>query len=409
MEYLYIRMFGEFSLQAGNVRISDHNNRSKKVWLLLAYLITHKKQVVPRRELLNLLWKEDSSGSSPENSLKAILYRARTLLNELWPSAGYQLILYTKDGYKWNTEIPATVDLDEFETLCGRADQSDEERINCLLDAQALYRGDCLSRFSSESWVISLTTYYHNLYVRAMLDLIPMLAARGRHKEVVSVCKETLMTESCHEPLHQYLMEALIAQGDYGETIAVYEKLSEKLFEESGIHPRSETVALYRTALQTMKNEHLSMEDVLEYLQESHAKGALECDFDYFKVLSHAEARAMRRSGIETHIVLLTVDGAAGKELSRRSIDRAMENLGEQLRLTLRQSDTFSRCSITQYALLLPQTNYENSGMVCRRIIKAYTKRYPNSPVNISFTVRVLVPEAQMFRWQNREQDLSQK
>ncbi|MBR3910234.1 MAG: winged helix-turn-helix domain-containing protein, partial [Anaerotignum sp.] len=63
METLYIRMLGEFSLQYGENTISDNNNRSKKVWLLLAYLICQKGRIVSRQELIQLLWGDDSSSN----------------------------------------------------------------------------------------------------------------------------------------------------------------------------------------------------------------------------------------------------------------------------------------------------------------------------------------------------------
>ena len=56
MEHLSIKMFGEFSIQIGSQRISDSDNRSRKVWLLLAYLICRRGRTVSRKELISLLW-----------------------------------------------------------------------------------------------------------------------------------------------------------------------------------------------------------------------------------------------------------------------------------------------------------------------------------------------------------------
>ena len=391
MEQLYVRLLGEFSLQIGEVQISEKNDRSKKVWLLLAYFLTHRNQAISRRTLIDLLWGDDSAGNNPENSLKAVMYRVRNLLNQLWSGAGHELILYKKDTYTWNTEIPMQIDVEEFESLCKQSYGTEEERSAGLIQAQSLYRGDFLESFSSEPWAISLVPYYHNLYIQTVLDVIPLLVKNGRHNEVVSVCKAAMVEESYHEPLHQHLMQALIAQGDYKETTEVYEKLSQQLFDEFGLRPSEETVALYRTALQTLRNEHLSMDDVLDYLQESNIEGALECDYDYFKIISRAEARTVRRTGISAHIALLTVSGLGEKELTRKSLNLAMEHLGEQIRITLRQSDAYSRCSIAQYALLLPNTTYENGCAVSKRIITAYIRRYPQSPVKIEYHVNALV------------------
>lgn len=84
--------------------------------------------------------------------------------------------------------------------------------------------------------------------------------------------------------------------------------------------------------------------------------------------------------------------GKNKKELAKRSLDRAMENLQEQIRTNLRKGDVASRCSVSQFILLLPQANYENSCMVCRRIIKAFSRQYPHSPAQLHFSVQPLEP-----------------
>jgi len=102
----------------------------------------------------------------------------------------------------------------------------------------------------------------------------------------------------------------------------------------------------------------------------------------------------MARSGKATHLTLLTVTGGS-RELSKRSLETAMKHLGEQIRMNLRRGDTFARCSVSQYIIMLPQANYENSCMVSRRILSAFTKRHPHSPAHISFVVQPLSPEAE--------------
>lgn len=392
MKHIYIRMFGEFSLQAGEVQISDRNSRSKKSWLLIAYLLLHRKQIVSRAELMRALWNADFSVNNPENTLKIVLHRARTLLNQLWPSAGHELILYKNGGYTWNPEIPVTVDTDEFEILCKRPTESDSWQMKDMQDAIALYRGEFLGRHASEMWILPLVTYYHNLYIGAVLELIPLMQERDMHKEVVSVCKAALLTESYHEPLHRYLMQAMMALGDYKGTVEVYERLSQQMFDEMGVKPDRETVNLYRMALQTIRNNNIPMEEIQEYLQETDIAGALQCDYDYFKILCHAESRSLRRNGYATHIALLTVEEMPHHPLTKKSRKRIVEQLGNQIRLTLRQSDAFAQCSTSQYILMLPQASYENSLKVCQRIVETYQKRYPHVGVRIEYHVKPLVP-----------------
>lgn len=261
-----------------------------------------------------------------------------------------------------------------------------------LQDAVSMYRGEFLGRHSSEIWILPMVTYYHNLYMQAVQDVIPLMSERGMHGEVVSICKAALLLETYHEPLHRHLMEALLAQGDYKGTVDVYENLSQQMFEEMGVKPSQETMALYRAALQTIHSHNLPMEAIQEYLQETDVDGALQCDYDYFKILCHAESRSLRRSGKATHIALLSVEGTSEKALSQKRLKRVVEQLGELIRCTLRQSDSFAQCSTAQYILMLPQASYENSQKICQRIVDAYRRRYPHAAVHIHYHVKPLVP-----------------
>lgn len=135
------------------------------------------------------------------------------------------------------------------------------------------------------------------------------------------------------------------------------------------------------------------MDEILEHLQEPKGQaGAMQCDYDYFKVLCYAESRAMERSGNATHIALLSVSGAADKTLSKRSLNRIMEQLGTVLRTNLRRGDVISRCSVSQYIIMLPQANYENSCMVSRRVIAAFSRTHPQVTAKIQFMVQPLTP-----------------
>ena len=56
---------------------------------------------------------------------------------------------------------------------------------------------------------------------------------------------------------------------------------------------------------------------------------------------------------------------------------KIMKNLQEQIRLSLRRGVVAAQCSASQYIILLPQANYENSCMVCELIVKAFFHKYP--------------------------------
>lgn len=389
MEPIRIRTLGEFSLRAGNNQISDRDNRTRKIWLLLSYLLCHRGQVVSQKQLICLLWGEEPSSSNPENALRITFHRVRALLDGLWPGAGKELILYRENGYLWNDQIPVELDFEGFEKLCQGKDSS--QRLSRLLEAIGLYKGQFLEKQASETWVIPISTHFHNLYIQAVMEAVPLLSDKKRYAEASAICRAAAASEPYHEPLHQLLMKTLVLQGNADSAKEVYETLRKRLFDDFGIHPGEQTRRVYRELLHSPNQAQLPLDEVMEQLQEPGASvGAMQCDYEHFKILCYAQSRDMERSGNTTHVVLMSIASIDGSPLSKAAMSRAMERLGEQIRLNLRRGDTFSRCSLSQYILMLPKANYENSCMVSRRLISAFQRAHPRTHVKINYMVQPL-------------------
>lgn len=393
VEPISVRMLGEFSLSAGENKISDSDNRARNVWLLLACLLCHRHRLLSQDTLIDLLYGEEPKGVNPASALKTTLHRARALLDQLWPGAGHELILRREGGYCWNDQYPVTLDFDRFDRLCQSVPETEDEQLACWQQGLALYRGEFLNKLSTETWVLPHTAYFHNLYIQTVLKVLPLLTARGRVDEAETLCRAALGSEPYHEVLHCRLMRILLDQGRQKDVVTLYETLSQRLFEEFGIMPSEDIHTLYREAVRSVSTRHLPMEAVLNRLKEPDGvSGALVCEYDYFVVLCRSEARSMARDGKAAHIALLSVSGADDEELPKRSLDRTMDNLEEQIRTNLRRGDALTRCSVSQFLVMLPHANYEDSCMVCRRVISAFGRRYPHSPAKLRFTVQPLEP-----------------
>jgi hypothetical protein len=95
-------------------------------------------------------------------------------------------------------------------------------------------------------------------------------------------------------------------------------------------------------------------------------------------------------------VALISVGIREGQSLSRRSIQRIMEQLGQQIGMNLRRGDVYARCSAHQYIILLSKANYENSCMVCRRVLGAFNRAHPHVTAQIHYMVQPLSPSASM-------------
>jgi len=261
------------------------------------------------------------------------------------------------------------------------------------MDALSLYQGEFLSRLSREAWVVPLAAHYHDLYIQTVTEVLPLLEARGRWQELNALCRSALEAEPSYEPLYRSLMRGLLALGEQREAASVYEEMSKLLLSRFGVMPSEETRAIYRQAIRTAQDRVLPAGMVQEQLRESGSvSGALLCDYDFFKLMYQAQARSVSRSGETVHVALITLTDEQGNELAVRSLECAMENLAQTIKGSLRKGDIVSRCSASQYIIMLPQANYENSCMVCERIERAFFRRYPHSPARLNCSVQPLEP-----------------
>lgn len=394
-EPVIVKMLGGFSIQRGANSIDDRSNRMRKVWLLLAYLIYHRNTRLTQDNYIALLHGKNDDTVDLSANLKAMFYRVRTMLDQMDGTAGHDLILRKGGTYIWNPDVPLQLDTVEFEQLCREGDSAETEleRLELYQKALELYRGDFLPKLSMEAWVMPLNAYYHRIYLETVEKTLLILSSREQWISIGTLCDAALKVEPYSELLYQYRMRSRIALGDRAGALTAYEEMSDLLYSTFGVMPSEESRAIYRDASRTMDSKSLAMDAIREQLQENRtASTALFCDYDFFKVLYQSQARSLIRNGDIVHIALFTVQGQDGKELPRRSLDRAMENLKELLLNSLRQGDIVTQCSLSQLLVLLPQANYENSCAVSTRLTRAFFRQYPHSPADIRVVVQPMEP-----------------
>ena len=139
---LRVQTLGGFSIRRGEAALTG--GRSRKLFLLLAFLIWERARPVSYGELTDLLWAGREGGSL--NALKAVLHRARYALDQLGPGCGKALILSREGGCQWNPEVPLVLDTEDFARLLAAGD------LESRLEALALYRGDFLPSLAGHPW-----------------------------------------------------------------------------------------------------------------------------------------------------------------------------------------------------------------------------------------------------------------
>ena len=372
-----LQMLGPMTLRCEGQEVRDTDHRARKIWLLLADMANRLGQAIPQEELVALLWEREERSSNPANAQKTMFHRLRNMMCQLDALRDRNIIIRKNGTYSWNPDLRFTLDTETFEALCrkGFACQDDARQLKILRQALALYRGDFLPKLSSESWVNAVNTYYHGLYLQLVTRLVTLLEAQALWPEIEGICRAAVALDPYNEVLYQHLRDLL--------------------FDTFGVMPTEESKSLYREALSHSNEMATSIDLIRDQLREPiAATGAMVCQYDFFKIIYQAEARSVSRNGYASHLCLFSITGSDDQPLTKRSLEVCMENFQDLACASLRKGDVMSRCSVSQYIVLLSRANYENSRRVCDRVVRAFKKKYPHSPAILRCAVQPLEPMA---------------
>lgn len=223
MEPIKVCMLGEFTLRVGDNILRESGNRSRRIFGLLSFLICNRGHGVSQYKLIEQLWNDPEEIVNPENTLRTLLHRARSQLDFLYEGAGRECILRKDGSYCWNPQVPVEVDYERFEELCRNQTQDPDQRIADLREALSLYRGEFLTRQSSDGWVIPISTHFQNLFVMASQEAAQLLFRQQQYPEAAQICSRCLTAEPYSEPACQLLMRIFAAMNNLKAVAEVYE------------------------------------------------------------------------------------------------------------------------------------------------------------------------------------------
>ncbi len=246
---LTVHMLGPLRIWRGREEIAPREWQREKARQIFALLLAHRGKFLQRDQILEYLWPR-SDPTSAEAGFKVALNALNRALEPRRParSAGF-FILRKEAAYGINPAAVIRVDVDEFEELLARAEQSGtdpQHAIDLLRQALALYRGDYLSDFLYDEWTLRERERLRQTYVQGVTRLARLLADMGEWEEAVALCQRALTLDDCWEEAYRILMRCYSAQGNRAMVIRTFEQCEATLRNELDAPPMPETVDLYR-------------------------------------------------------------------------------------------------------------------------------------------------------------------
>ena len=386
-EQLKIEMLGGFTIVHENTRITEQAKKSSKVWRLLQYLITNRYKSVSQEELMEAFCDDEMLGN-PGSALRTMVYRARSALAKAGIKCADDLIIAKSGGYSWNNNISIVIDTEEFEHLCKKAgtETDKDEKLELLLTAAGLYKGDFLPNSGGDMWVIPLVRYYRSMYLGCVNDALELLMEKKRNSDAEALCAKALCVDPFDERMIEYRLQSLIAQGKNTEALEEYKRMESMFFDVLGVSFSDSLRALHNQIQKPDTMKGATLEALMqEWLEDADFPGAYYCDVSVFKILFQIESRSVPRSGRTAFIVRFDT-----KHEPNAKDGGVMKQLGMAIPGCLRMGDLFTRASPSQYMLMLYSLAYEDCKMLVNRVLRSLDAKY--LPKIISTSVKPVSP-----------------
>ncbi|HYP28448.1 MAG TPA: BTAD domain-containing putative transcriptional regulator, partial [Blastocatellia bacterium] len=225
--------------------------RLSKALHILCYVASRRNHRAPKETLVDIFWAEADAETVSKNFHPTISHLRKALNSGQVVKKDF--ILYREGAYLLNPQYTYQVDTEEFERLiadaresrrAGDADGSAEK----LAEAIRLYRGDFLEEFYY-NWIDELQSYYRDLYLEALKELISYHGERNNHDQVIRYGQMILQRDHYQEEVHCRVMEAYVLSGNRAAAIEQFDGLRKLLRRELGVEPLPATIARYEALI----------------------------------------------------------------------------------------------------------------------------------------------------------------
>ncbi len=385
MQIIEVTMFGGFSIRVDGYDIVSELGSSRKKISLLAYLLLNKDRQISNFELFETLWPDEDI-TNPESSLKTLVSRLRANLS----TYGLDKAIATKSGtYRWNDSMETLVDVFSFDKLCITLDRAKELTAEVRQDfevALALYQGDLLPNSVVENWVQSKSAYFHDRYLNMVYHYISLLENKGLFEDMIRVTRMGLEVDALDSRLNLELMSALLKSGRSKEALAQYNRTTDLHYNHLGINPSEEILAFYKQLIKIERTSSADISDIRNDLRESNdSDGAFVCEYAIFKDIYQLNMRNLKRLGTPMFLALVTVTSLDKQPVEPLVLDKVMKQLLETLKSSLRNGDTISRYSTSNFAVLFPTQNFENGRIAMERVKKSFYREGSNAQFLLNY------------------------
>ena len=128
----------------------------------------------------------------------------------------------------------------------------DDDKIEYLLSALEVYKGDFLPMLRLEAWTTQIGSKYKSKFRSALDKAIELLEQKGDFETLVNICRSALKIEPYDERLYSCIIRGLVELGKNDEALKI-NLMSNLFYNQFGISPSNDLKKLYRKLSDLLK------------------------------------------------------------------------------------------------------------------------------------------------------------
>ena len=389
MQTVRIQMLGNYLIYVDERQVENPVQKSPKGAALVAFLLLNGGKPVPNQRILRQLWT-NYTVNNPENALKTLVSRTRTMLNGICEGLG-DCIISERGAYRWNETEYIRSDITELNALLVSlsGDLDDDTRRAQSQRLIELYQGD-LYQTGLLDGEAALSEALHAQYLAAVYAYIELLTRQEEYNEISAVCRAALEIDAFDDRLHIELMKAMVNLNRTNDAMRQYRHASSINQRYLGAEPSAELQNYYRQLNSMRKTLKFNLDAIRNELYESASEsGAFVCDDPLFREIYNLQIRNLERLGTTMCLGIIMV-GDAEDGMDSGTQDAVMKGLLEILRTHLRKGDIITRYAPSIVAVLLPTVNYQTGDIVMERIQMLFYKQFSESSIPFHYRLGML-------------------
>jgi DNA-binding SARP family transcriptional activator len=212
---------------------------------LLAVLLACPGRFVGRDTLVDELWPDGAPSSAAAIVQVTVSKLRKTLSPGLGAAEAGQRLRSGPRGYALAVE-PGELDADDFLTLVSAGADDRAQRRRALERALACWRGDAFADVSGGPLLEAHKLWLEDRRSAALLQLVELELADGDGRAVVERLDPVVAARPADERFAARLASALGAVGSRESALEVLRRTRRALWEEAGVRPGDDLVAVYR-------------------------------------------------------------------------------------------------------------------------------------------------------------------